>query len=193
MRGEGGGVTVKVLVGALVALFVLVLLGFVYASRQRPLQLGDVSVGATGGAGNAHTLRLAPDGRVYVATIVHNTGRLPVTLQGLGEADALSNQPYVPVQISLGDGRTASPEAAAAFSPTRLGPGTGVGVVVTLAVNPDFACEKGFARGSTKLPAIPLRFTTYGLEATQLVRLGKDVPAIEPSTEQRCEAAVASA
>jgi len=189
LRAEDGGVLAK----TLGLLLIVVLLGagamYVYGKRQQPLSAGDATVHATDADTGGVTL--APDGRVYVATIVRNDGTFPVTLLGLDDAPAPRDQPYVATSIGLGDGKTANPSAAATFTSVALKPGAGVGVFVVFAPNPALACARSTdtAGPPTAFPPIPLRFSTYGVESTQSVEI-PGAPQIEGFTRARCEAAV---
>ena len=190
LRAEDGGVLAKILG----PLLIVVLLGagamYVYGKRQQPLSAGDATVRAT--ETDTGGVTLAPDGRVYVATIVRNDGTLPVTLLGLDDAPAPRDQPYVATSIGLGDGKTANPSSAAAFTSVALKPGAGVGVFVVFEPNAGLACARSTdtAGSPTAFPPIPLRFSTYGVESSQQVEI-PGAPQIEGFTRAQCETAVA--
>jgi hypothetical protein len=189
LRGEDGGVLAK----TLVLLVIVLLLGagamYVYGKRQQPLSAQDGTLSATDtGKG---TIVLAPDGRVYVATIVHNDGTFPITLQGLDDAPAPHDQPYVATSFGLGDGKTADPASAASFTSVALKPGAGVGIFVVFEPNPDLVCSRSTNTPgqATAFPPIPLRFSTYGVEATQSIEVPR-APEVKGFTRAECEAAV---
>ena len=144
LRDQDGGVLAK----TLALLLIVALLGagamYVYGKRQQPLSVESATLRATDtGTG---TVLLAPDGHVYVATIVHNDGTFPVTLLGLDDTPAPHDQPYAASSIGLGDGKTASPDAAAAFTSVALKPGAGVGIFVVYEPNPGLTCANDAAR-----------------------------------------------
>lgn len=189
LRAEDGGVLAK----TLGLLLIVALLGagamYLYGKRQQPLSLGDATVHAT----DADTggVILAPDGRVYVATIVRNDGTFPVTLLGLDDSPAPHDQPYLATSIGLGDGKTANPASAASFTSVALKPGSGVGIFVVFAPNVGLACARSTdtAGPATAFPPIPLRFSTYGVESAQPVEI-PGAPEIQGFTRAQCEAAV---
>lgn len=191
LRAEDGGVLAK----TLGLLLIVVLLGagamYVYGKRQQPLsaQGGTLSATDTGKV----SIVLAPDGHVYVATIVHNDGTFPITLQGLDDTPAPHDQPYVATSIGLGDGKTADPASAASFTPVALEPGAGVGIFVVFDPNVGLACARypDTPGQATAFPPIPLRFSTYGVEATQSIEF-PHAPDVEGFTRATCEAAVGS-
>jgi hypothetical protein len=194
LRREDGGLVAKLAVLILVIVLILSIGVYVYGKRQQPLALDGVHVGATGGGGTAARVVVARDARVYVATLVRNDGSLPVTLEGLAEVTTTRDQPFRAIEISLGDGKTAAPEAAAGFTPVKLDPGESVGVIMVFAVNPAFACT-GFTdtpdTAGMVFPPLPLRFSSYGVDNTELVQLGKGAPAIHGLTQAQCERATA--
>ena len=186
---QDGGVLAK----TLVLLLIVVLVGagamYVYGKRQQPLTVESAALHATDtGTG---TILLAPDGHVYVATIVRNDGTFPVTLLGLDETPAPHDQPYAASSIGLGDGKTADPDAAAAFTSVALKPGAGVGIFVAYGPNPGLTCAHGTDAPSRATPfgPIPLRFSTYGVESTQAVEI-PNAPDVAGFTRSQCERAL---
>ena len=183
-----GGVLAK----TLVLLLIVTLLGagamYVYGKRQQPLSLDSANLRADTATG---TIVLAPDGRVYVATIVHNDGVFPVTLLGLDETPAPHDQPYAASSIGLGDGKTANPAAAAAFTSVALKPGAGVGIFVVYEPNPGLTCANDTDTPSRATPfgPLPLRFSTYGVESTQAIEI-PDAPEVAGFTRAQCEQAL---
>jgi len=192
LHREDGGVIGKLLGLALVIVLILSGIMYVYGKRQQPLTIADVHLGTTAGAGDEDVVKVTPDGQVYLATLVRNDGTLPVTLQGLAEGASPPDQALRAISVGLGDGKTARPDAAAAFTPVGLDPGSSVGVFVVFAVNPELACDRFDDRRSDRLafPPIPLRFTSYGVEGTQSIELGKDAPRVQGLTRAQCEHAV---
>jgi len=189
LRGEDGGVLAKTL--GLLVIVALLAAGamYVYGRRQQPLTVTDATLRATD-TGNG-TIVLKPNGRVYVATIVHNDGTFPITLQGLDDTPAPHDQPYVATSIGLGDGKTANSASAASFASVALKPGAGVGIFVVFEPNVSLACARytETAGPPTAFPPIPLRFSTYGVESAQSVDV-PSAPQIEGFTRAKCEAAV---
>jgi hypothetical protein len=186
---QDGGVLAK----TLTLLLIVLLLGagamYVYGKRQQPLSVDSATLHATDtGTG---TIVLAPDGRVYVATIVHNDGVLPVSLLGLDDTPAPNDQPYAASSIGLGDGKTANPAAAAAFTSVALKPGAGVGIFLVYEPNPRLDCANGTETPSraTSFGPIPLRFSTYGVESTQAIEI-PGAPDVAGFTRAQCEDAL---
>ena len=186
---QHGGVLAK----TLALLLIVMLLGagamYVYGKRQQPLSVDSATLHATDTA--TGTLLLAPDGRVYVATIVHNDGVFPVTLLGLDETPAPHDQPYAASSIGLGDGKTANPAAAAAFTSVALKPGAGVGIFVVYEPNARLTCANDTDTPSraTSFGPIPLRFSTYGVESTQAIEI-PGAPEVAGFTRAQCEQAL---
>jgi hypothetical protein len=182
---ESGGAVAKLLV-ALVMIAVLASAAlYVYGTRQRPLELGN-AVPAPANAGSGSSVRLDPDGTLRVATIVRNDGRLPVTLQGLGDQPS---GPLVATSLGLGDGH--DPTSAAAFAPMALDPGTGVGIVLVFAPDPGECARLGDDPSTAMpFPAVALRFSSYGVAATDTVR-PEDAPAVVGMTSDVCRGATA--
>jgi hypothetical protein len=163
---QSGGAIAKLLV-FLLMIVVLASAGlYVYGSRQQPLSIGALTPAPANAAGHG-SVQLDGDGLVRVATVLHNIGRLPVTIEGVA-ASSTASDPLIVTSLGLGDGTDAT--AAATFAPAALDPGSGVGIVVTLGVNPDFPCDH--LRADTRalpLPPIPVRFSSYGVGGTQAV------------------------
>jgi hypothetical protein len=186
---QEGGVLAK----TLALLLIVVLLGagamYVYGKRQQPLSVDSATLRATDTA--TGTIVLRPDGRVYVAAIVHNDGVFPVTLLGLDETPAPHDQPYAASSIGLGDGKTANPAAAAAFTSVALKPGAGVGIFVVYEPNPGLACsnDTDTSLRTTTFGPIPLRFSTYGVESTQAIEI-PGAPEVAGFTRAQCEQAI---
>ena len=189
LGGEHGGVLAK----TLALLLIVALLGaaamYAYGKRQQPLTVEHATLRATEtGTG---TILLTPDGRVYVATIVHNDGTFPVTLLGLDDTPVPHDQPYAATSLGLGDGKTANPASAAAFTSVSLKPGDGVGILVVYEPNAGLACAR---YSDTRAPAtafgpIPLRFSTYGVESTQAIAIPA-APNVAGITRAQCEQAL---
>jgi len=193
LHDERGGVVAKLL--GLIVVLALLAGGalYVYAKQQQPLSFAEVHVGTGDHDRDPATVRVKRGASIYVATIVHNDGRLPVTLEGLSEDPLGKDDPFVPLTIGLGDGETPSPSAAG-FQPWSLDPGEGLGIVITFAVNPELSCARftDVPSEPLALPPVELRFTSYGVETTQSLPLGKGAPRVERLTRNRCEAAIPS-
>jgi hypothetical protein len=191
LSGEHGGAVAKLL-GILLVLAVCASAAVYWYGKTQQTLSGDIAHTATSdGEHEVATVGLTPDVAVYVAGIVHNDGRLPVTLEGLGSPEGGTHEPYVPVSIELGDGKTAKPTGAA-FVPSSLAPGSGVGVVVTYVVNPNVDCSS-FAKqpsGPAPFPPLPLRLSTYGVETTQTVTFDLGPAKVTGITRASCERAV---
>jgi hypothetical protein len=182
---QSGGAIAKLLVFLLVVVVVASAGLYVYGTRQQPLSIGALTP-APANASGGDALRLDRSGQLRVATVLHNGGRLPVTIDGLAAASAASD-PLVVTSLGLGDGADAT--TAAGFVPADLDPGSGVGIVVTFGVNPAFPCARlrGDAR-AVPLPPIPLRFSSYGVSGTQALVAGHP-PIVEGLTPEICAAA----
>lgn len=182
---ESGGALAKLLVSLLLIGVVASAALYVYATRQRPLGLGK-AVPAPANASDDSSVTVDADGMLRVATVVRNDGRLPVTLEGLGDQPA---GPLVATSLGLGDGHDAT--TAAAFTPTALTPGTGLGIVVVFTLDAT-ACA-GLGDDPTiaiAFPAVALRFSSYGVAATDAVR-PEDAPAVIGLTRDVCAGAAA--
>jgi len=191
LADEQGGVIAKLL-GILLVLAICASAAlYVYGKRQQPLSVDDAHVATNDGERNPTTVGVAPGRAIYVATIVHNDGRLPVTLEGLATPATGPTDAYVPIAIALGDGKTPNP-ASGAFAPPSLGPGTGIGVVVTYAINPNLACGHFDTTPSdpTAFPPLPLRLSSYGVDTTQTVPFAHGTPTVSGITKTSCEKAL---
>jgi len=191
LADERGGVIAK-LVGILLVLAICAsAVVFAYGKHQQPLSIDDAHVATSDGQRNPATVGVAPGRSIYVATIVHNNGRLPVTLEGLEPAATGPTDAYIPVSIALGDGKTPNP-ASGAFTPPSLSPGTGIGVVVTYAVNPNLACGHFGDTPSdpTPFPPLPLRLSSYGVLTAQTVPFTHGTPTVSGITKTSCERAL---
>jgi hypothetical protein len=189
LADERGGAVAKLL-GILLVLAVCASAAvYVYGKNQQPLAIDDVHVATSDGQRARATVGVAPGRAVYVATIVRNDGRLPVTLEGLAPATSPTDA-YVPVSIELGDGKTPKP-ANGAFAPPSLDPGTGIGVMVTYAINPNLECGHfgDTASDPTPFPALPVRLSSYGVDTTQTIALDHGAPTVSGITKNTCERA----
>ncbi len=191
LADERGGVIAKLLGILLVLAICASAAVYVYGKHEQPLSVDDAHVATSDGQRNPATVGVAPGRTIYVATIVHNEGRLPVTLEGLAPAATGPTDAYVPISIALGDGKTPNP-ANGAFVPPSLGPGTGIGVVITYAVNPNLSCAHFDNRPSTPtpFPPLPLRLSTYGVDATQTLPFAHGAPTVSGITNTSCERAL---
>jgi hypothetical protein len=109
----------------------------------------------------------------------------------LDETPAPHDQPYAASSIGLGDGKTANPDAAAAFTSVALKPGAGVGIFVVYEPNPGLACsnDTDTPLRTTTFGPIPLRFSTYGVESTQAIEI-PGAPEVAGFTRAQCEQAI---
>jgi hypothetical protein len=191
LADERGGVVAKLLVLIVV---LAVLAGgalYLYGIGQQPLAFDGTHVATGDHQRNPETVAVARGATISIATVVRNVGRLPVTLEGLVEDPPNKEDPFVPIDLGLGDGTTPI-ASTSGFTPPALDPSSGIGVVITYGVNPNLVCarftdEPGDAR---PLPPVDLRFSSYGVESTQAVPLDTGAPTIEGLTRANCEAAV---
>lgn len=191
LADERGGVIAKLLGFLLVLAIIASAAVYWYGKQQQPLSVDDAHVATSDGQRHQATVGVAPGRTIYVATIVHNDGRLPVTLEGLAPAATSPTDAYVPISIALGDGKTPDP-ANGAFAPPSLGPGTGIGVVVTYTVNPNLACGHfdNTPSDPTPFPPLPLRLSSYGVDTTQTVPFAHGTPTVSGITKTTCERAL---
>ena len=71
-----------------------------------------------------------------------------------------------------------------------LNPGSGVGIVVTLGVNPAYPCARLGDRPAATLvlPSLAVRFSSYGVTSTQALA-ADNAPVVTGLTRASCEAA----
>jgi hypothetical protein len=190
LAGERGGVVTKFLAILLVLGIIATAALYIYGKRQQPLSAGGAHVATGDGGKRPASIGIAPGRSVYVATIVRNDGPLPVTIEGLAPAAGSPTDVYLPVSIALGDGKR--PQATGgAFVPPSLAPNTGVGVVITYALNPDLACARFNDAPSdpAPLPPTPFRLSSYGVDTTQSLLL-PGPPMVAGVTRASCERAL---
>lgn len=191
LNDERGGVVAKLL--ALLVVLAVLAGGslYVYGTHQEPLAFAGVHVSTSAQQHDPKTVAFARGATIVVATVLRNVGRLPITLEGLVADPPGKDDPFVPVSIGLGDGRTAA-TTATGFVPPSLDPSSGIGVVITFGVNPNLVCARFTDTPSDplSLPPVQLRFTSYGVESTQGVPLDL-APKVAGLTRARCEAVVA--
>jgi len=200
LRDREGGALTKVLATLLVLALLASAALFVYTRSQDPLAVGvDASVGynavlADHGTPSDPLVKLEPNGQIYLATTVRNEGSLPITITGLGQPPADEQTPYVPVELHLGDGKTADPAGSTSgFEPTRLNPGTGIGVLVVFAANSKLICSvfTDTSEGSgTEIRSFTLKYTTYGIPDSQTLDVGHTLVAVARPTRTECEQAL---
>jgi hypothetical protein len=192
---ERGGAVAR-LIGTLVVLILLASGGlFVYTRTQDPLSLSeDASIAfnevlADHGDDAAPVVKLEPNGQMYLATMIHNDGSLPITITGLGPPSDEEQTPYIPVDILLGDGKTTDPTAAAQFTSKKLGSGEGVGILVIYAANPDLLCSlfTETSEGSgTEIRLFSITYTTFGIPDTQTLDVGRPLATVARPTRAEC-------
>ena len=190
LHDETGGVIARFL--WLIVIVTVVAGGALYAygKHQAPLAFEGTHAATNRDAHDPTSVVFTRDATVSVATIVRNDGRLPVTVEGLSLDPAGRGDPLIPVSLGLGDGKTPTP-AATTFAPPALDPSSAIGVVITFGVNPDLSCDRVPTSADViPLPAVELRFSSYGIESTQAVALDAGAPTIEGLTRTRCEAVV---
>ena len=164
---------------------------FFYVKSTEPLAFGEVVVDVNDALSDdlAARLTLEPNGQIYIATIVRNAGRFPLILEGLGAVDGTTQLPYLPVEMRLGDGTTPDPDAGTVFTPTRLDPGTGIGILIVFAANPGLLCElfteeqgSGF-----EYRTITVRFSIYGVEESQTLGFDEPLFTVGRPTQEACD------
>jgi hypothetical protein len=190
-RDERGGVVAKLL--ALIVIIAVLGGGalYLYGTNQQPLAFEGTHTATNDNHRNPETVAFARDATISVATVLRNTGRLPITLEGLVEDPPGREDPFVPISLGLGDGTTPT-ASATGFTPPALDPSVGIGVVITYGVNPNLLCTRftDKAGAALSLPPVDLRFSSYGVENTQAVPLDKGAPTVNGLTRARCEAVV---
>jgi hypothetical protein len=194
-EGERGGALARLL-GALLVLLLLASAGlFIYTRTQDPLSVGpDAAIGfnealADHGDPTAPVVKLEPNGQIYLATTVRNDGSLPITITGIGKPPDEEQTPYIPVELRLGDGESTDPAASASFTPTKLGSGEGIGVLVVFAGNSKLICSlfTETSEGSgTEIHAFTLDYTTFGIPDTQTLDLGRAFADVARPTRTEC-------
>jgi len=197
---QRGGALTKVLATLLVLALLASAALFVYTRSQDPLALSvDPTVGynavlADHGTPTDPLVKLEPNGQIYLATTVRNEGSLPVTITGLGQPPSDEQTPYIPVELHLGDGKTADPVAGTSgFEPVRLNPGTGIGILVVFAANSKLVCSvfTDTSEGSgTEIRAFTLKYTTYGIPDSQTLDVGHTLVSVARPTRTECEQAL---
>jgi hypothetical protein len=194
---ERGGVVLR-LIATLFVLLLLATVGlFIYTRTQDPLSVNEATIGfnavlADHGPSDAPVVQLEPNGQIFVATIIHNDGSLPITITGLGPPSDEEQTPYIPVAMDLGDGKTADPGAATTLTPTKLASGSGLGVLVTYAANPNLLCSlfTDTSEGSgTEIRSFTIRYTTFGIPATQTLDVGRALATVARPTRAECDQA----
>ena len=191
LHDERGGVVAK-LFGLILVLAVLAAGAlYLYGKQQAPLTFEGVHVATGDHERDPKTVVFARGATIAVATVVRNVGRLPVTIEGLATDPQGKDDPFVPVSIGLGDGRTPK-ETTDTFVPPSLDPTAGIGLVITFGVNPNLACTRfsGTPSEPLALPPVVVRFASYGVESTQAVPLGLGAPEVAGLTRADCEAVV---
>jgi hypothetical protein len=160
---------------------------YAYGSRQQPLAFGALTPAPANVGADASTVALDRDGQLRLATIVRNTGRLPVTLEGIAAPDG-KPAALIVTSIGLGDGTDAT--SSAAFAPVHLDPGSGIGIVLVFGANPAYPCERlGRDRAAAApLPPFALRFSSYGVTGTQTLDVA-DAPVVAGLTRSVCAGA----
>jgi hypothetical protein len=199
LRDQRGGALTKLLATLLVLALLASAALFVYTRSQDPLALGvDAFVGyntvlADHGTPTDPVVKLEPNGQIYVATTVRNDGTLPVTITGLGTPPDEEQTPYIPVELHLGDGKTADPASTSGFEPQKLNPGTGIGILVVFAANAKLICSvfTDTSEGSgTEIRSFTLKYTTYGIPDSQTLDVGHTLVAVARPTRTECEQAL---
>ena len=159
-------------------MIVLVVATLIYVATAAPLESGSLGVGTNDAARpigvptSPITVRYSPDGRVYMAFDVKNTSLLPVQIRALA-VDADSS-PYHAARLMIGNGVDADPRTAKAFTPTTLGHGATMGLLIEFAPTSDCHAlpippQPG---ASSVYKRLQLRLRVLGLPRTQWVSVG---------------------
>jgi hypothetical protein len=195
---ERGGTFLR-LIATLFVIFLLATAGlFVYTRTQDPLSVSDdASIGfnavlADHGPETPPVVKLEPNGQIYLATTIHNDGSLPITITGLGPPSDEQQTPYIPVNIQAGDGKSPDPASAATLTSDKLEAGSGIGVLVTYAANSNLLCslfDETSEGSGTEIRSFTIRYTTFGIPATQTLDLGRALATVSRPTRSGCEQA----
>jgi hypothetical protein len=196
MRRENGGALAKVLV-ALLVVVIMAASGIVaYVKSTDAIRAGSYTIGSNAGsgpgAGDPPVFRLGRGGEIYVATTLVNGGRFPIRIEGVGDSGDVGQESYIPREIRLGDGTTASLEGTSLFRPVHLAAGSGVGVVIVFGVNPELVCKlfpDERADTQTVYDTAPIEYSTLNVSKTDDVGFGSELFAVEQPTRSECEAA----
>jgi hypothetical protein len=123
LRDQRGGALTKFLATLLVLALLASAALFVYTRSQDPLALGvDATVGyntvlADHGTPTDPVVKLEPNGRSTWRPRCGTTGPFPSRSPGLGTPPDEEQTPYIPVELHLGDGKTADPATRPGSSP----------------------------------------------------------------------------
>jgi hypothetical protein len=191
VRGEHGGVVLRLILWVVLLAIVASGVLFAYVRIQEPLAWGETNVRTTRTGDDPDAPRLRPGATIYAATLLRNEGRMPVTVQGLGANDE-PGVLFVATALALGDGTTAGPGAGAAFSPITIDPGEGVGIVVTYEVNEALDCSSFTNQpgGAWPLRDVTLEASAYAMPFTQTVTASPPLAEVLEPTREQCRAAV---
>jgi hypothetical protein len=196
MGREAGGALAKVLVSLLIAVIVVVSGIVAYVESTDAIRAGGFTIGgneATGtGTGDPPVFRLGRGGEIYVATTLVNEARFSIRIEGIGDPGDVGQEPYIPREIRLGNGTTATLDATSLFSPVDLSTGSGVGVVFVFAVNPDLVCKlfpDERQDNQTEYDAVPVKYSSLYVGKTDDIGFGSALFAVEQPTRSECEAA----
>jgi hypothetical protein len=199
MGRETGGALAKVAVSLLILAIVIAGGAVTYVESTDAIRTGSYTVGgnaATGeGTGDPPVFRLARGGEIYVATTLVNDARFPIRIEGIGDPGDVGQEPYIPREIRLGDGSTASLDGTSLFRSVRLTSGSGVGVVIVFGVNPDLVCKLFPDQRSdtqTAYETAPVRYSSLLVGKTDDVGFGSELFVVAQPTRSECEAATGS-
>jgi hypothetical protein len=200
MGRETGGALAKVLVFLLIVVILLVSGTVAYVESTDAIRAGSYTVGgnaATGaGAGDPPAFRLGRGGEIYVATTLVNDARFSIRIEGIGDPGDVGQEPYIPREIRLGNGTTATLGATSLFAPVDLSSGSGVGVVIVFAVNPDLVCKLFPDQPEdtqTEYDVVPVKYSSLFVGKTDDIGFGSELFAVQQPTRSECQAATGTA
>jgi hypothetical protein len=196
MGREAGGALAKVLVSLLIVAILLVSGIVAYVESTDAIRAGSYTVGGNAGAGagtgDPPSFRLGRGGEIYVATTLVNESRFSIRIEGIGDPGDVGQEPYIPREIRLGNGTTATLDATSLFSPVNLSSGSGVGVVIVFAVNPDLVCKlfpEQREQTRTEYDAVPIKYSSLFVSKTDDIGFGSELFVVEQPTRSECESA----
>jgi hypothetical protein len=171
-----------IIVLAAVLVATLLISVVVYIANEDPLTTGSYGVGSNKAAdykdtSDGATFAYHPQAEVYLATIIHNSGPLPVKIEGLAHLPGRNWLGYSPAELRLTNGYDAGPKLGRPFAPFWLGPGRDRGITITYrAVNDCSSLLTDVQQGSSGSFDVQLRFSFLGIQRTQVLPFGNEPP-----------------
>jgi hypothetical protein len=171
-----------VIVALVILLPVLLISAVIYIANVDPLTTADLGLGANAATKIKYdstdtTVSYNPHGEVYAATILHNSGLLPVRIEGLAPFRGRNWLGYYAAELRFGNGADAGPGVGRPFTPFWLGPGQNQGILITYkAVTDCSSFLSHIQHGSTGAFETRLRFSFLGIHRTQALSFGSEPP-----------------